>query len=130
MPEKKRPGKTILLVDDEPSVRKAITMLLNHEGFAVQTANSGEEALAIYAQGRFDLVITDFSMIGMDGGELAVRIKTLNPAQPIIMATASIYKLDATKNPRRVVDFILDKPFSLQDLRHAIAAVVVPPPSN
>jgi len=124
MSDRKYRGKTILLVDDEPSVSKAIKMLLEHDGFAVQTVKSGEEALALYAQSRFDLVITDFSMLGMDGGELAARIKTLNPDQPIIMATASIYKLDASRSPRHVVDHVLDKPFSLQDLREAVIKVL------
>jgi two-component system alkaline phosphatase synthesis response regulator PhoP len=124
MTDRKHQGKMILLVDDEPSVSKAIKMLLEYDGFKVQTVRSGEEALELYVKSPFDLVITDFSMIGMDGGELASRIKALNPAQPIIMATASIYKLDAAKNPRRIVDFIIDKPFSLKDLRDAITQVL------
>ena len=114
-------GKKILLVDDEPSVSKAIRMLLEHDGFKVQIAESGEAALALYERDRFDLVITDFSMPGMTGGELAGRIKKLRPDQPIIMATASIYIVDPANHPRHVVDCILDKPFTLQELREAIA---------
>jgi len=114
-------GKKILLVDDEPSVSKAIRMLLEHDGFKVQMVNSGEAALALYERDQFDLVITDFSMPGMTGGELASRIKKIRPSQPIIMATASIYKLDAASHPRPVVDCVLDKPFTLQELREAIA---------
>jgi two-component system cell cycle sensor histidine kinase/response regulator CckA len=116
-------GKKILLVDDEPSVSKAIKMLLEHDGFNVQIVNNGEAALALFERDRFHLVITDFSMPGMTGGELASRIKKLRPDQPIIMATASIYKLDDTEHPGRVVDWILDKPFGLQELREAIARI-------
>ena len=116
-------GKKILLVDDEPSVSKSIKMLLEHEGFKVQIAENGKEALALYEQDRFDLVITDFSMPGMTGGELAVRIKKLRPNQPIILATASIYLIDQAISPVRLVDGVLDKPFSLQDLREAIARI-------
>jgi CheY-like chemotaxis protein len=119
-------GKKILLVDDEPSVSRAIRMLLEHEGFKVHVANNGETALALYASDRFDLVITDFSMPGMTGGELAGQIKKIRPGQPIIMATASIYKLDAASHPGRVVDWVLDKPFGLQELREAIAKLCPP----
>ena len=119
-------GKQILLVDDEPSVSKAIRMLLEHEGFKVQTAENGMAALALFEQDRFDLVITDFSMPGMTGGELASRIKKLRPDQPIIMATASIYIIEPANHPRHIVDCILDKPFTLQELREAIARVCPP----
>ncbi|HEV2693057.1 MAG TPA: response regulator [Verrucomicrobiae bacterium] len=117
------PGKKILLVDDEPSVAKAIKMLLEHDGYGVQIVNSGEAALALYECERFDLIITDFSMPGMTGGELAGRIKKIRPDQPIIMATASIYTLDAADHPGRLVNCVLDKPFTLQDLRAAIARI-------
>jgi len=119
----KKPGKKILLVDDEPSVSKAIKMLLEYDGFTVQTAENGEAALALFERDQFDLVITDFSMQGMTGGQLASRIKKLRPNQPVILATASIYKLDATNHPGRVVDYVLDKPFGLRELREAIASI-------
>ena len=116
-------GKKILLVDDEVSVSKAIKMLLEHDGYKVQTAESGEAALALYERDQFSLVITDYSMTGMTGGELAARIKKLRPAQPVILATASIYLLDKANHPGPTVDCVLNKPFSLQDLRDAIAGL-------
>ncbi|MDR3460617.1 MAG: response regulator [Verrucomicrobiae bacterium] len=119
-------GKKILLVDDEPSVSKAIKMLLEYDGFTVQTAESGEAAWALFEREQFDVVITDFSMSGMTGGQLASRIKKLRPSQPVILATASIYKLEAANHPARVVDYILDKPFGLRELREAIAAICPP----
>ncbi|HSY18915.1 MAG TPA: response regulator [Candidatus Acidoferrales bacterium] len=123
MQNQKNLGKRILLVDDEPSVSKAIKMLLEYDGFTVQTAENGEAALALFEQDQFDLVITDFSMHGMTGGQLAARIKQLRPGQPVILATASIYKLEEAKHPARIVDYILDKPFGLRELREAIASI-------
>jgi two-component system cell cycle sensor histidine kinase/response regulator CckA len=119
-------GKKILLVDDEPSVSKAIKMLLEHDGFQVQIAENGVVALALFAQDHFALVITDFSMPGMTGGELAARIKKIRPGQPIILATASIYKLEEAGHPARIVDCVLDKPFGLQELREAITRLCPP----
>lgn len=119
-------GAKILLVDDEPSVSRAIKMLLEYDGYKVSVADSGESALALFAREPFDIVITDFSMFGMNGGELAARIKQLRPEQLIILATASIYKLEKTNSPIRTVDFVLDKPFGLKELREAIAYVKTP----
>jgi CheY-like chemotaxis protein len=57
-----KPGRQILVVDDEPAVCEAIKMMLEHDGHKVQTANSGREALSLLEQDSFDLVTTDFSM--------------------------------------------------------------------
>lgn len=116
-------GKKILLVDDESSVSKAIKMLLEYDGFKVQIADNGKDALALFEQDRFDLVITDFSMIGMNGGQLAAGIKKIRPNQPIILATASIYKLEKAEHPAPLVDCVLDKPFGLLELRRAIDGI-------
>jgi CheY-like chemotaxis protein len=117
-------GYQILVVDDEASVRKAIKMLLQFEGHVVQTADSGEAALALLETTRFDLIITDFSMLEMNGEQLAARVKQLRPGQPIIMATASAHKIDVDGKPSINVDHVLFKPFSLIELRAAIVKVM------
>ena len=73
------PQKTILVVDDEPLVCDAVKMMLNFDGHVVQTAASGQEALAILEKQGFDLVITDFEMPNMKGDELAAAIKARAP---------------------------------------------------
>ena len=114
-------GKRILLVDDEPSVRKSFRMLLEFDGHAVTEANDGAEALALFTRGHFDLVTTDFEMPVMKGNELAVRIKNLSPRQPILMITASERGFGDSENP---VDSILNKPFGLDHLRGAIVKLL------
>lgn len=121
MKDSKQSGKRILLVEDEVMVRRSMKMLLEHDGNRVAAAENGEEALGLFAHEPFDLVITDFSMPGLNGGELAARLKSLRPGQPIILATASIYKLEGTETPLPDVDCILNKPFSFDELRDAIA---------
>src|ERR1039457_4855025 len=111
-------GKRILLVDDEPSVREAFSMMLKFDGHSVTEANNGAEALELFAKHQFDLVATDFEMPVMKGNELAVGIKQLAPKQPILMITAYERELGDSENP---VDSILNKPFTLDDLRRAIA---------
>jgi CheY-like chemotaxis protein len=114
-------GKRILLVDDEPSVRQALRMMLKFDGHSVIEANDGAEALDLFTKGQFDLVATDFEMPVMKGNELAVRIKNLAPKQPILLITAYEKDLSDSENP---VDGILVKPFTMGNLRGAIAKLL------
>ena len=124
MPAPEKSGLQILIVDDEPSVARSIKMLLEHSGHTVQAAASGEAGLALFDQARFDVVITDFFMAGMDGDQLAAHIKRRRPAQPVIMATASLYGRNTADHPSEHVDYLLNKPFTLAELRAAIAWVL------
>ena len=114
----------ILVVDDESAVCKAIKLLLEFDGHQVQTADSGEAALVLFEQCPFDLVITDYSMWGMKGDEFATQIKQRRPAQPIIMATAYAADFHASGKTAAGVDLVINKPFSLAELRAAIAKVM------
>src|SRR5205809_7329531 len=82
------PKRRILVVDDEPFVCEAVKMMLAFDGHAVETACSGKEALALFENGKFDVVITDFAMPTMKGDELAAAIKARSPTQPVVMITA------------------------------------------
>lgn len=114
----------ILVVDDEPSVRQAIKMVLKFQGHEVQTVNGGEAALALLEHENFDLIITDYSMEGMKGNQLAATIKKCRPDQPIIMATAFAADFQPSGKPTGGVDCVLSKPFTLVELREAIAGVM------
>jgi len=96
-------------------------MMLAFDGHIVETANNGKDALKIFEPGKYDLVITDFSMPGMRGDELAATIKARAPSQPIVMITAYAEVLQTSGNPLVGVDFIISKPFLLENLREAIA---------
>ena len=71
--------------------------------------------------GRFDLVVTDFGMPGMNGTQLARILKQLVPSQPILMITGFANALEGSQDS---VDAILPKPFSLDDLRQAISQLL------
>ena len=111
----------ILLVDDQQSVREAISLLLSLDNHTVIEAGDGAQALEIFRRDQFDLVITDFEMPNMKGNELATRIKQLSPAQPILMITAYAERVGDSNNP---VDVLLNKPFQLQDLRRAMVELL------
>jgi two-component system OmpR family response regulator len=117
-------AKRILVVDDEPFVCNAVKMMLAFDGHEVETANSGQEALALFDRQKFDIVITDFAMPVMKGDELAVAIKARVPSQPVVMITAYAEMLQSSGNPLTGVDHMISKPFLLEHLREAIIKVL------
>lgn len=79
---------SVLVVDDEPSIRKVIRTALTREGYDVTEAADGEEAYAACdAAGRVDVVVTDIVMPRTNGCELARRLKSDRPALPVIFIT-------------------------------------------
>lgn len=115
--------KKVLVVDDEPLVCEAIGMMLDFDGFVVVAARNGEEALAMFDRDVFDLVVTDYTMPGMKGDELAREIKARVPGQPIIMITAHADLLRTSAIPLTGVDQVVSKPFQFEDIRQAIQRV-------
>ena len=126
MPEPKPPKKKILIVEDEPQVRDVLKMLLSFDGHEIVTASDAQEALVIFEQGGFDVVITDFSMPGMKGDALALALKARLPDQPVIMVTAHAEVLKTSGVPLRGVDQLVNKPFQIQELRDAIRKATAP----
>jgi CheY-like chemotaxis protein len=114
----------ILVVDDEPTVCKAIQMMLRYYGHDVQIANDGAAALAVFEKGLFDLVITDYLMPEMKGDELVIRIRRTRPDQRIILVTAFAEDFMAYGKPTGGVNYVLNKPFSLEEMRSAITSVM------
>jgi two-component system capsular synthesis sensor histidine kinase RcsC len=110
----------ILVVDDEPLVRQAITKLLQHCGHQVESVENGEAALVCLAQRRFDIVVTDLSMPDMQGDELVARIRQVLPNQLIILSTAFAEEYNMFDQSTRRVDALLLKPFSIDDLNETI----------
>ena len=117
-------GKRILLVDDQEEVRETVRLLLSLDEHSVVEARNGQEALELFAPGRFDLVITDFAMPVMRGDEMSKNIKQLAPTQPILMITGSAEKFGGIE---ATVDNLLKKPFGFEDLRHAVAELLGKP---
>ncbi len=109
--EAARPAR-ILIVDDEPDNRFVVQLMLKPAGFVLQTAESGELALAMVAREAPDLILLDAMLVDMDGYQVAAKIKGARATQhiPIIMLTA----MDETEARARAVtsgaDDVLTKP--------------------
>ncbi|MBW2367803.1 MAG: response regulator, partial [Deltaproteobacteria bacterium] len=82
-----QPNSPLLIVDDEPGIRKVLAISLADEGYTVLTAQSGEEALEIFRDAHPAIVLTDIKMPGMDGIELLKIIKSESPHTEVIMIT-------------------------------------------
>jgi CheY-like chemotaxis protein len=121
MNERTGQPRHILVVDDEPLVCQTVQILLEPEGYVVDGAKSGAEALALFEPGKFDMVFTDYLMPEMKGDQLAAAIKRRAPKQPIVMLTAYPEKLQSSDCPLGGVDSFICKPFEAETLRTAIA---------
>ncbi len=78
----------ILVVDDEVNMRALFKKILSKEGYQVETVSSGDEAVKLLEKDRFDLVVSDLKMPGMDGFELLKKVKEISPQPPFILLTA------------------------------------------
>jgi DNA-binding NtrC family response regulator len=79
---------SVLLVDDELNTLKVLSAILRGAGYGVTTARTAEEALDRIAKNPFDVVVTDFKLPGMNGGELLHEIQQIAPDIPVVMVTA------------------------------------------
>lgn len=120
-------AKRLLIVDDEAKLLRAVAVDLRAEGYEVSTAGSGAEALLAVAKSLPDLVISDIRMPGMDGYQLARRLKE-NPRTaliPIIFLTAKDTTADRIEGFRAGVDAYISKPFEPDELIVIIAGILV-----
>jgi two-component system, NtrC family, response regulator PilR len=107
----------LLVVDDEPSMREFLEIMLSQEGYQVRTASTGEEGVRAYRAEEPDLVLTDVKMPGMSGLDLIREIHSLDPGAPIIAITAYASADDAIRAVREGAYDYLSKPFQIDDLR-------------
>ncbi len=112
----------ILVVDDEAPVREVLAEYFATEGYAVESAGSGLEALTVIRGGRADLVLLDVRMPGLDGVQVLRRIRELNEHVPVIMVTAN-EDVGLAKETLKLGAFdYVAKPFDFDYLDRAVAA--------
>lgn len=119
-------NKRLLVVDDEPKLLRAIAADLKGEGYNVDVARSGMEALILIAQRLPDLIISDIRMPGIDGYEFARRLRKNESTAliPIIFLTAKDTTKDRIEGFRSGVDAYLTKPFEPDELLSIIASIL------
>jgi two-component system, NtrC family, response regulator AtoC len=113
LPERKQ----ILVVDDEPNLRRVLSAQLARDGYDVHTAEDGERALSLLQENHIDLVITDLRMPKMDGMELLRRALSLDAELPVVMITAHGTVDNAVEALKTGAFDYITKPFDQSEVR-------------
>ncbi|MHB8664011.1 MAG: response regulator transcription factor [Acidimicrobiales bacterium] len=115
---------SILVVDDEPSVRQALHRALTFEGYEVRTASDGQGALDALLTDPADAVLLDVAMPGVDGLEVCRRMRAAGDRTPILMLTARHATADRVAGLDAGADDYLVKPFALEELLARLRALL------
>ena len=115
--------KKILVVDDDPDIAKLLSVALREAGYNPLTAASAIEGLRTLFNERPNLILLDVMMAGMDGWEMAARVRELSDV-PLIMVTAKDSEVDKLRGFNLGIDDYVTKPFSLMELAARIEAVL------
>lgn len=114
----------VLLVEDDEDLRALVAKRLSEEGFYVETASSGPEALDLVGDAVPDLVLLDVMLPGLDGIEVCRRLRTEHPLLYIMMLTARAEELDRVVGLEVGADDYVTKPFSLQEVVARVRAAL------
>lgn len=115
---------SLLLIDDDDSLRRVMEFSLTEAGYNVQTAVSGEEGLRLFEKGFFDAVITDITMPGMSGMEVLARVRKHDAHAPVIVITAYGTIESAVEAMKQGASDYITKPVSRDELRITVEKAV------
>jgi DNA-binding response OmpR family regulator len=121
-----RPGARVLVVEDEPNIRELIGLHLELEGLTPVTTGDGADALRLTRSERFDLIVLDLMLPGLDGVTLcrAIRREESNSDVPILMLTARREESDKVLGLDSGADDYLTKPFGIRELLARVRALL------
>ncbi len=114
----------ILVIEDEEAIREGLLDVLVYHGYATDSAATGPAGLQKAQTGKFDLILLDIMLPGMDGYEICDRIRAEDRHQPIIMLTAKTSDEEIIQGLKLGADDYVAKPFSIQQLLLRIKAVL------
>ena len=112
-------GGKILVVDDNNVLRIVVSKMLSRLGYEVSSADSGENGLSIFLKNKFDIVLSDYEMPGMDGVAFACSVKKSSPRTPVVIMTGA-GKETVFSRKSTAVDEVISKPFTLAEIDETI----------
>lgn len=121
--QEKRP-KRILVVDDEPDIRRLNTKILCSHGYQVDSADDGISAWEIMQQNNYDLLVTDNQMSHLNGIELIKKLHDLDIIVPAVLATGVPPTEELKKHPGLPIKALLLKPYSVAALLATVSRVL------
>ena len=118
---------SILIVDDDPDIRKLEARILKNAGFHVDTAGDGEAAWRAVRGGDYDLLVIDHIMPGVSGLALVQQLRVASFTLPVVMVSGSLETLDLamlTRDPRSRIQAFVRKPFTIPALLAAVYSCI------
>lgn len=107
---------SILVIEDQPLIRETMADILALEGHRVTLACDGEEGIALFEDGEYDIVCTDLGMPGLSGWEVVRAIKQRRHDVPVIMVTGWGVTIDQSQMEREGVEAVIAKPFDMEEV--------------
>jgi len=114
----------ILVVDDSSLARRTLRQILERDGYSVEDASDGAQAIERYFINRPDVVFLDMVMEGMYGMEVLRKILELNPQAKVVVATADIQKATRDEVQNAGAAGIINKPFNREEINRVLTAVL------
>ena len=118
------PSHSILVVEDDPAIRRGLQDVLTLSGYTVHECADGPSGLEHASRGTFDLVLLDVMLPGLDGFEVLTQLRRLQPLLPVILLTARGAEEDRVRGLRQGADDYVVKPFSTSELLARIESVL------
>ena len=117
-------SRRILVAEDNKALQGLVSSLLDFMGFEVALAGNGVEALSLFFENPFDLVLTDLEMPIMDGWSLTHCIKERSPNTPVVLMTGADRETVLKKVKSAPVDSVIFKPFLINDFQSTVQRVM------
>lgn len=114
----------LLVIDDELNILELLYFNFQKEGYEVDTAADGEQALLLYSKNKYDLIVLDRMLPGIDGCDVLKRIRASDNDIPVIMLTAKSEETDKLRGFDLGADDYVTKPFSIMELKARVRALL------
>jgi DNA-binding response OmpR family regulator len=123
-PDSNSDSPVVLVADDDQDILELIAFRLERAGYRILTASNGERALEIALEQRPDLAVLDVMMPRLTGLEVTERIRAEGARMPIVLLTARVQEADVARGFEAGADDYIKKPFSPQELRARVQAIL------
>ena len=117
-------SSSVLLVEDDPDILELLTIHLADEGYELTQVSDGDSGYQQTQDKRFDLIILDLMLPGMDGVELCKKVRANDDTTPVLMLTAKSEEIDRVVGLECGADDYMTKPFSIRELKARVKAIL------
>ena len=114
----------VLIVEDDASIRDLLKTILLRDGYGIDIATDGNEAIAALDENSFDAILLDLMMPRTNGYTVIHHVVSKKLGIPIVIATAAVKQIDNSRLDRTVVVAVIKKPFDIAEVRDAVADAV------